>query len=223
MSSCQICTLPYTKFTRRAVACSFCNFEACRACCERYITTNHSSSCMNTSCTKQWDRRFISDHFSDRFLTTQWEKMIQEISYDQQVAMFPQTMATVASMKRQNEIRNEIRKIKMARIQLDQQDRLLRVQLNNTCKEKSCTYRRPCPSECKGFLSEPDGKCGLCQTIFLHKMQSRNVRRARVRLGRRSIGPADREGDTTVPEMQCSYLQDRRLFSDMVCDLPHCV
>ena len=65
---CQICDEKLNKSTHMPIKCQYCNFEACRTCCETYATNEPTVKCMNGSCGREWTRKFIRDVFTLVFI-----------------------------------------------------------------------------------------------------------------------------------------------------------
>jgi hypothetical protein len=74
--SCSICIENYNISTRKQVDCFYCDYSACRSCCETYILNEAKPCCMNTECNKEWTRKFIVDNFTNAFVTKKYKKKI---------------------------------------------------------------------------------------------------------------------------------------------------
>ncbi len=66
--SCNICCDSYNKSTREEICCFYCDFPACRSCCETYILSENIPKCMNPECGKEWSRKFIREKFRQKIL-----------------------------------------------------------------------------------------------------------------------------------------------------------
>jgi hypothetical protein len=66
--TCDICAEKFNKTTREMIDCTFCQFVACKTCCQTYILNSTQPCCMNPECAKPWPRKFINEHFSQLFV-----------------------------------------------------------------------------------------------------------------------------------------------------------
>lgn len=164
--SCQICDEKFNKSKNIKIACPYCEFDACRKCCETYILGEPLPKCMNTSCGKIWTRQFIVKSFTKAFITKSLKAHREQILFDQERALFPATQIVI---ERQIRFENYTRSVR----EIDEQiQRLRRAKTNlaseyfNNQRDEPTTRRqfvRACPeSECRGFLST-QWKCGLCE------------------------------------------------------------
>ena len=170
-SECVICAEQFNKSTRICVTCDFCNFEACRLCCEKYLLLETSAKCMNPPCGKPWSRRFLVENFTSVFVNKKMRDHVEKVFLDMELALLPATQPRVEQIiHRENqilqihEIDRQIKALSRRRRQLvygndendvntqDRQDR-----------EERRHFTRACPaSDCRGYLST-QWKCGLCQ------------------------------------------------------------
>ena len=81
---CNICCDNYNKSTREKICCGYCDFAACRSCCETYILSETIPKCMNTTCAKEWSRKFIRENFTNVFINTKFKNHLEEILFDQE-------------------------------------------------------------------------------------------------------------------------------------------
>ena len=167
-SVCQICDYKINLTTRKLISCLYCNFEACRTCCETYMLNESVPKCMNTSCGREWTRLFISSNFTNQFISTKLKKHREQLLFEQEKALLPATQPIVENMIKQDEIRgrirlldDEIHQIYLRRRELEGDIRNL--DRNRTTHTQRAEFVRACPdSECRGFLST-QWKCGICQ------------------------------------------------------------
>jgi hypothetical protein len=165
--SCNICCENF-KSTRPKICCQYCEFEACRTCCEKYILSEEIPKCMMPGCGKEWARKFIKEKFTNTFLTNDYKQHIETILFDKEKALLPATQPLVEEKKRRENIRKEMRNIDKLIYDLQKQRRTLEFSLyrnENETKvdEKARTFVRQCPADgCRGFLST-QWKCGLCE------------------------------------------------------------
>ena len=171
--SCNIC---YNDFKKNCpnIACMYCNFEACRTCCETYILSEQTPKCMKLSCGKEWSRKFLREKFTNSFLINKFKKHIESILFDREKALLPATQPLVQEKIRKKNIRDRIKEIDNQMKDLQNLRRALDNQYYHTQlvatplekekeKEKGHGFVRQCPADgCRGFLST-QWKCGLCE------------------------------------------------------------
>lgn len=170
--SCDICTENYNRSTRSAVKCSFCEYTACRSCCEIWILDNNTPRCLNNKCAKEWSRKFLVENFTKRFMVTKYKEHREKILFDEQRALLPATQPLVERMiegeritKKIDELNNQIRTLHIETYRLNRQ----RQDLFNTNRNERRLFIRACPDEeCRGFLSS-QWKCGLCDKWTCNK------------------------------------------------------
>lgn len=170
MSTCNICCDSYNKSTRSKICCAYCDFDACRTCCETYILSEMTPKCMNPNCAKEWSRKFIRENFTNVFITTKYKEHLENILYDQERALLPATQPLVEERLRKEKVRKEIAQLSGLINDLYKQKGLLEQALYNPNynadepKEKGhAHFVRQCPSkDCRGFLST-QWKCGICE------------------------------------------------------------
>ena len=93
--SCNICCDNYNKSTRDKICCGYCEFAACRSCCETYILSETIPKCMNPPCAKEWSRKFIREKFTGVFIDTKYKDHIESVLFDQEKALLPATQVIV--------------------------------------------------------------------------------------------------------------------------------
>jgi len=163
---CIICAEKLNNSTRLPVSCPYCEFSACRTCCETYVIGETSSKCMNTTCNKEWTRQFITSTFTNVFITKKLKKRREEILFDIERSLLPATqpqveriIKTEAINAKIKETRDKVYELNLERGRLNNE--LYR--LTNARPTERVEFVRACPdSECRGFLST-QWKCGLCE------------------------------------------------------------
>jgi len=166
--SCNICCENF-KTNRPKICCQYCDFDACRACCEKYILSEEIPKCMMPGCGKEWSRKFIKEKFTNSFLTSDYKEHLETILFDKEKALLPATQPLVEEKIRKQNIKKEIRNINNLIEELLKQKRNLELGLYNRTNsqektdESSHRFVRQCPADgCRGFLST-QWKCGLCE------------------------------------------------------------
>ncbi len=176
-NTCNICCEKYNKSNRAKVCCGYCDFDACRNCCQTYILGENTAKCMNVSCGKEWTRKFMREKFTGVFVDNKYRKHLQDILYDQEKALMPATQPLVQEKLRKDRVKRELKEIdekiqtlKRRKQRLmyglpDEDEELanaMEASLSIDSKKKS-VFVRKCPAEdCRGFLSS-QWKCGICE------------------------------------------------------------
>ena len=170
---CLICCEDFNQSNHKEVSCQWCQFTACRSCCQTYILDQDESICMNKSknpdgsfiCQKIWTRKFVTDNFHKKWINNEWKGMNSRVGVEREKALLPATMVVVESRK---EIKAMEQKVKLldAKIHRLVQRRLtLKRQIaagGSVTNNNAHTVGRKCPDEeCRGFLST-QWKCGMC-------------------------------------------------------------
>jgi len=164
---CQICDNAFNQSTRKLVECPYCEFEACKTCCETYVLGGSEVKCMNPPCGREWTRQHIRNAFTKTFMDGKLKKRREEILFDIERALLPATQPIVERhiikerlQMRLDDIKRQTNELFMERhgIQMD----MHRLNNNQTPVER-VEFIKKCPDmECRGFLSS-QWKCGLCE------------------------------------------------------------
>ena len=166
-NECQICCEKFNMSTRKLVSCPYCEFGACKTCCETYVLGESNVKCMNTACNRDWTRQFIASAFTNVFVTGKLKKQREQLLFDNERALLPATQVLV---ERQINIENATRKVreineKLYQLKIERnqaQTELYRLH-NREAPTERAEFVRACPDgDCRGFLST-QWKCGICQ------------------------------------------------------------
>jgi septal ring factor EnvC (AmiA/AmiB activator) len=125
--TCNICCDTYNKSTREKVCCGYCEFAACRTCCETYILSESIPKCMNTTCAKEWSRKFIREKFTNVFINTKYKEHLESVLFDQEKALLPATQPIVEEKIRKEKIRKEMNDLDKLIHDLQRQRRILEI------------------------------------------------------------------------------------------------
>jgi hypothetical protein len=168
---CDICIEKYNKSYRLKLNCPYCDYSACRKCCETWLLNETVPRCLNSQCGKELSRQYVASTFTKSFMNGDYKKHRETVLFDQERALLPATQPIVENIINREKIDAEIRRIEdedlraiYARIAALRSDRnrLSNVAQTNTVSERS-TFIKACPdSDCRGFLSS-QWKCGLCE------------------------------------------------------------
>jgi hypothetical protein len=166
---CPICIEPYNKRTRLAVRCPYCEYEACRSCCQTYLLGNTVPKCMNSECSKEWTLHFLRSAFTHVFINTEYKSHREEILFQQEVAMLPATQPVVEREIAKEGLQLELLEKSKEISHLHREYELLQTRLYNLTRgipdaavAARAEFVRNCPrDDCRGFLST-QWKCGIC-------------------------------------------------------------
>lgn len=168
--NCQICDETLNRSNRQEIQCPYCQFGACRKCCETYILGEPMPKCMAPNCGREWTRQFITTIFTKLFVSKTLKTHRENVLFDQERALLPATQPIVERIilreRNERELRDINRQIRELNIQrYEKQTEIYRL-TNNTTEtplEQERRFVRACPEpECRGFLST-QWKCGLCE------------------------------------------------------------
>jgi hypothetical protein len=150
---------------------------------------------MNTTCNKEWTRQFMSRAFTSEFMNKRYVKHREEILFEQEKALLPETQPAVARIIYR---RNEMARIETESAEIARQMDILDIRLNrlnrhrtnllqdtfeidendeavddgvkdeDDSKNKKMFCRKCTNENCKGFLSSK-WKCSLCETWTCHE------------------------------------------------------
>lgn len=168
MSTCNVCVEDYNKTNRYKVTCS-CGFEACRNCIKTYLVdVDQMSDAHCMSCKVQWNRQFLVDSFEKTFMAKTWKNHRENILYERELSMMPETQIYVEKIieleKKENEKKSIEEEISNLVIRLNECKYEIH-KLKTTSVDLSCRreFIRHCPNgDCRGFLST-SLKCNICE------------------------------------------------------------
>lgn len=169
MPDCQICCETLNFSTRKCTVCPYCDFAACRTCCETYILGESSFRCMSPACGREWTRQFISSVFTGVFLNGPLKTRREQLLFDNERALLPATQALV---ERTIQIENGRRELgvlaeRIQALQIESrtlQTNMYRLQHGQQPVDATrAEFVRACTADgCRGFLST-QWKCGICE------------------------------------------------------------
>ena len=93
--NCIICDENFNKRLRQKIQCQYCDFEACRTCCCKYILTESFPKCMSTSCGREWTRQYIRSVLPQTFINGDLKEHREKILFDHERALLPATQPAV--------------------------------------------------------------------------------------------------------------------------------
>ncbi len=178
MADCGICCEKLNKSNRKEINCVFCDYIVCRTCFQKYtLETSLDPHCMN--CKKTFNYDFVSNNCTSIFITKHLKTHRENILFDREKSLLPETQPYVVVEHRKKEINNDIKVLADQRYELQRKIRALdtqinvlystmsRVRIDNVSDEPADERKkfiRKCPmNDCRGFLSS-QWKCGSCES-----------------------------------------------------------
>lgn len=166
---CQICDEKLNKSTHQPINCEYCNFDACRTCCETYALNEPTIKCMNTACGREWTRKFIRETFTLVFINGTLKQHREQILFDRERALLPMTQPIIERKiactkidKQVSAVREQITILNNQISDLYRERNLISTHTRTNTVERA-SFVRACPDEdCRGFLST-QWKCGICE------------------------------------------------------------
>ena len=165
---CQICDENLNKSTNIPIQCEYCQFEACRKCCETYATNESRVKCMNTDCGREWTRKFIRESFTLMFINGRLKEHREQLLFDKERALLPATQPIIEAKIECAKIdtRIELMRNQVSKLTREISDLYIERNIINNNPRKTnqrTAFVRACPDEdCRGFLSS-QWKCGICE------------------------------------------------------------
>jgi len=173
MESCLICCEDFNQSNHKQVSCPWCQFAACRSCCQTYILDQDETVCMNKAkkpdgtfiCQKVWTRKFVTDTFPKIWVNREWKAMNYRVAVEREKALLPATVSVVENRKEIDRMKAEVEEITREMRRLTNRRWALQQQIQAggsvvTTEVKSFGHKCP-DEECRGFLST-QWKCGMC-------------------------------------------------------------
>lgn len=188
---CSICCERFNNSSRLKVGCKGCHQDdvesACRTCCQTFITTNSAAAgCM--FCKNLWDRDFMNDALTKKFVSTDLKAHSEKLFIEQQTSLLPSTQPAAIVAKRIKELNDQIllanteRNI-LKRKDYDQRELIAAFQLEisrlrtGTSTDESgaaVNFTLKCPmNECNGFLNSKY-VCSICDSKICKECMEKN-------------------------------------------------
>jgi len=187
--TCTICAENLNHSNHKVIRCQFCEFEACRTCCQTFLCGVVEPRCMGSACNKRWTQKFLAENMTQTFMKTAYKEHRELVFYESEMSLMPATQLVIERQKYQNGLREQITQIQTTMYRLvNERERLRRlIAMDATRPEEETAQRkafiRRCgDGECRGFLTTA-WKCGICE--------KRTCRRCHVVLPKRPDQPAD--------------------------------
>jgi len=114
---CDVCCESWNKTNHKKVSCSFCDFECCRSCCQKYLlSVAEDAHCMG--CKTRWDREFVDSWCTLKFRNTDFRKHREMVLFERERALFPDTQPHVERLLRMRDVRDTIRDLRSQLLRL---------------------------------------------------------------------------------------------------------
>ena len=104
---CDICVEKYNKSNRLAVSCPYCQYSACRKCCETWLLNETNARCLNATCGKEWTRQVVANTFTKSFMCNDYKKHRESVLFDLERALLPATQPLVENIYQQHNRKNQ--------------------------------------------------------------------------------------------------------------------
>ncbi len=111
--SCNICVENYNNSTRKQVDCFYCDYSACRSCCETYILNETKPHCMNSKCDKEWTRKFIVNNFTNAFVTKKYKQHLEDVLFERERSLMPETQIYIEKQKEEEKRKEDEIEVKV--------------------------------------------------------------------------------------------------------------
>lgn len=100
---CDICC----EALKKPITCGICNFTACYKCFSKFmIECTVTPKCMK--CEKPWTRKHLVDSFGQYYVSHIYKKRREDVLFDIEKAMLPDTQPIAVSVKQLKQLQNEI-------------------------------------------------------------------------------------------------------------------
>lgn len=108
--SCGICIEDFNRTTHKSIPCNSCDFTACKACVEHYISDNITTThCM--SCRAEWNRAHVVKIFTKSYCDTTYKKHRENVLLDRERGLLPATQPAAERHVQVKNINKEITKV----------------------------------------------------------------------------------------------------------------
>jgi hypothetical protein len=173
------CGICYTDVDS-CITCPACEYKACKACLSQYFSTRKEPNC--ASCGVVFTRDFLARNVPS-FLKT-YKGMREKLLLEVEMAKMPETQVAVAREKRKREIKEEITETREMMQEMKRRLDVLsedyrRLDRPTGATGDSASVAEPvagvkticrCPAtDCRGFVTEAEHKCGLCGLVVCGK------------------------------------------------------
>ncbi|MEW5315072.1 MAG: hypothetical protein WDW38_006524 [Sanguina aurantia] len=171
---CAVCCEAYDGRARKCATCPHCNFEACRACIQRFITlpdSNMDPSCMG--CRHLWHDDFVAVAATKSFMAGPYRKHREQLLFDRETSLMPFTQRTIEATREIAVLNRRMRHLHLEEVAIKRRRHVL-ARLENGIVDREEPAAMPtdawrstivlaCPcAGCKGFVTSGGWRCGVC-------------------------------------------------------------
>ncbi len=189
--TCIICCENFNHSTRKPVTCEYCEFVACRKCCETYLLNEIDNKCMNSSCNRHWTRKFIANNFTKHFVSTQYKTHRENVLYDIEKSKLPSSQIIVEAMNT---------KAKIEKLKAEKYAEIDQIRKKISCLDNLIEYRyNRIIFENKPVYSEEDDG-----SIEPYQMRKINTQRKRFDLDHSSLNLSRSEQEEQEREQKAA-------------------
>ena len=166
----------------------YCQFSACRTCCQTFLLNENIPKCMSQKCGREWTCKFIRDSFTCVFINGPYKHHREHVLLDRERALLPATQPYAEAKVRIQQLDIELARINIRIRELEQRkteiyrlkqgldrnplqtiadmdaDTVVEASIGGGAVVTKRHFIKGCPvDDCRGFLSS-QWKCGLCDT-----------------------------------------------------------
>lgn len=108
---CDICCEKFNKSDHKKVICNYCEYDVCNTCTQTYLMRNtQDQHCLN--CKHAWNRENMELNFTKKFYTIDYKKHRENIIFERQMSLLPETQPYVEGARRKATFAKEIVEIR---------------------------------------------------------------------------------------------------------------
>lgn len=196
---CGICCEPL----RKPIKCSLCDFVACYNCFSKFmIECTVSAKCMK--CEKPWSRKHLVESFGQYFVSHKYKKKREDVLFDLEKAMLPDTQPLAVRAKKIQDIHRAIHK-----------EQLIIQEINGKISRLTGGIEMPLDSEFEQFLAE---RMALRMERHVHEEEVIKLHWNKSRLSSRPL-QNEKKANTFVvkcPQGECKgYVNTRKMECEL--------
>jgi ribosome assembly protein YihI (activator of Der GTPase) len=140
MADCSVCCEKFNKTTHKEIVCS-CNYKQCATCVETYLLgQTNTAHCMN--CKKEWDIDFMNNALKKTFIYKRYKNHRENLLFERERSMFPETMPFIESETRVNEINQQKTELYDKHYEISIKRNNLIYSENDSFEERQSYYRK---------------------------------------------------------------------------------
>jgi len=162
MNECNVCIVVSNK---PLIECSQCQYKSCVTCTQKYLLQSHyDAHCMN--CRNHWGRKFIASYFPKSFLRCDYKNHRAKVLFEREKSLFLETMPLIDEDIRREQLCKKIAELEQKKKDIEDEIYTLRQGFRRKSTAVQSLFVRPCVApECRGYIHEKTGECGLCHAV----------------------------------------------------------